>query len=111
METKTAKIIKDIFIERPVTLIDTEYLREGRANKLGCLFEIKTKIWLNINIPEYRVAIPENTLHKLEVLEHWDSLSPIEYKYIKYIPTGRVVYDSTKSELEAVVYEYRYKPN
>lgn len=81
-------------------------VREGRASKLSCQFEIQTKIWVDQHVPEYRVAIPENFQWRAEHLEHWQTIWPVETRMITYVPTGRVVYDNTKPHKEAVVYEY-----
>lgn len=106
-----AKIIKEHYIEPPITMIDNEYeKRQGRASSLGCAFEVKTKIWADAYLPEYRVAIPEIISFRNEQLEHWSSILPIETRYITYVPTGRVIYDNTKMHKEAVCYEYIYEP-
>lgn len=103
--------IKEHYIEAPLVLLDTEWeKRQGRASKLSCAFEVKMKIWLDQNLPEYRIAIPENLSHRSEQLEHWSMAYPIETRFITYKPTGRVVYDNTKPHREAVVFEYRFVP-
>lgn len=102
-----AKRVKEYYIEPPISVIETEHeKREGRAKGLSCAFEINTKIWLDQHLPEYRFAIPEETRHREEVLEHWAAFKPYEMRFITYVPTGRVVYDNTKPHKEAVVYEY-----
>lgn len=97
----------EFYIQEPLVMVETEHeRRQGRASRLSCVFEVTTKIWVDYHMGEYRVAIPENPKWKAEALEHWDSLYPLETRFITYVPTGRVIYDNTKPHAEAVVYEY-----
>lgn len=107
MTTENAARIRDYYIEPPLMVIENEFeVRAGRAKGLWCAFEVRTKIWVDQHLPEYRVAIPEAMENRKEMLEHWAEISPIEMRFLTYIPTGRVVYDNTKPHVEAVVYEY-----
>lgn len=102
-----SKQVKEYYIQPPISLIETEHeKREGRASSLRAVFEVRTKIWVDQYLPEYRVAIPESMKNRNEVLEHLAAYYPIETRFITYVPTGRVVYDNTKPHKEAIVYEY-----
>ena len=102
-----AKRIKEHYIRPPIVMIENEFeKRQGRASKLHCAFEVEVYIWVSQHLPEYRVAIPESLQNRMEMLEHWSAIHPVEMRFITYIPTGRVVYDNTKPHKEAICYEY-----
>lgn len=102
-----AKKVKEYYIQPPISLIETDY----QLRKIGSQFLITTKIWVDMHIPEYRVAIPEDVMwrkdtEKLCKESSWKPGDDIETRFLTYVPTGRVVYDNTKPHREAIVYEY-----
>lgn len=93
-----AKRIKDHYIKPPITMVETDY--EKRRG--GARFHVKTHIWIDQHLPEWRVAIPEST----QLSAYCRERDPLETRFIIYVPTGRVVYDNTLPPAKAVIYEY-----
>lgn len=106
--SENANWIKKHYITPPLKTIDRVFWKEDsgwRSGHRSASFEIETTIWVDQHLPEYRVAIPSSgaTIDgNSEALEY----SPVEMRFITYVPTGRVVYDNELPKATAVVYEY-----
>ena len=105
--TEHAKRVKEYYIQPAISLIETEHQKK----QIGYQFLITTKIWVDQHLPEYRVVIPEEVSWRHNTKEFcsasdWQPGDDIETRFLTYIPTGRVVYDTTKPHKEAIVYEY-----
>jgi hypothetical protein len=103
----TAKQIKKAYLRPAIIVPETEWRTwNGTKYKLSHCFEVLQYIWVDMHLPEYRVAIPENPL-EWETDELPFRGSCVETRFLTYVPTGRIVYDNTLPESKAVVWEYR----
>jgi hypothetical protein len=91
--------IKRSFIRPAITLVESEWVGHDHY-----IFEINPIIWLDQNLPSYRVAIPEKITVKgkpNQILE-----GSIETRMLDYRPTGKIYYDASKPHHESVIWEY-----
>jgi len=65
IDAKITSEIKKHYIKPAITFVEKENnKREGRASRLGCLFNVEQKIWLDHYMKEY---ILESLLGKKEL--------------------------------------------
>lgn len=93
-----AQMIKESYIQPAVVLIETDF----QSKKYGLQFHVRQKIWVDANLPEYRIAIPESFSPDSLFSAGW----VMETRFITYKPTGRIIYDNTRPPATAVVWEY-----
>lgn len=102
--SRTSDDIKRYYGFKGLSYIENENvdLRKGPATQ----FIIEQKIWLDINLSEYRLVIPENMNFFPE--EKADRFSSdLEMRYLTYKPTGKIIYDNSLPHTEAVIWEYK----
>lgn len=89
--------IKRTLIRPAITLIENEWNKHQHHQ-----YKVEPKIWLDVNMPDYYVLIPETLAFDLNFQRHHD----IETRKLRYINTGRIYYDASKPHKEAVCFEY-----
>lgn len=70
----------------------------------GGVFRIHTKIWRCEHLPEYRVPIPASSYFN----GNFEEIIPpcLETRFVTYVPTGKVLYDTRLPRSKAIIYEY-----
>lgn len=98
--------IKRHYISPPISRIESEITDHGRG-KLPSSYVIEEFIWKDFLMPSYRVAIGEDLSCWAEDEHAWRNAKGVQTRFVEYRPTGRRVYDTSKPQKEAIVYEYR----
>ena len=100
-----AQRIRKSYCRPAIYLSETEWNQTGRG-KLPSCFHVERFVWVDQLLPEYRVAIPEDTTQWQDD-EYWvRNASGLRTRFLTYLPTGRQVYDNTLPERSAIVFEY-----
>jgi hypothetical protein len=102
-----AAAIKRHYIKPAIILIETDYEKQ----KIGSRFEVYTTIWVDRHLPYYEVVIPEDVSWRFNTAKYckesnWTPGQDIETRRLKYMPTGRIVYDNSLPHKDAIVWEY-----
>lgn len=103
-----ANRIKKQYCRPAIYINELEWHKYGRGT-LPNHFHVELFIWVDQALPEYRVAIPEDTTQwgadEIMYRQAWGG--GIQTRFLTYLPTGRAVYDNTLPEINAVAFEYR----
>jgi hypothetical protein len=67
-------------------------------------YNVERTIWRDQLLPDFRVAIPENTLKRES--SGVPSYMDIQTRVLVYIPTGRQIYDNNMPHQKALLFEY-----
>ncbi len=94
------------YVEEAIELIDREVGTKGLDRGRASQWHVNPTIWRQENVPEYRVAIPENLNNDFTNKRGFED---IKTRFLTYIPTGRIVYDNYLGHDNALLFEYRLK--
>ncbi len=96
--TKTKNILDAIYVKEPL-----EFTREGPEKGRIAEFVIARYIYRAFDLPEYRIAVPEQ-IHAENFMIR--DLNSIKTRTITYVPTGRIIFDNELGGNEPYLFEY-----
>lgn len=102
--TRFSEEIKRHYIKPAIYLEETEWEKHF-GFKIPSYYRLETYIWLDILLPEYRVAIPED-ISSWNDDELFIRSNTISTRFVTYKPTGKQVYDNSIPPPKAIVFEY-----
>lgn len=104
MSSRREEIVKH-YLKPAFTETDVHWGYQGRHKHSSTVFDVERYIWRPEDLPEYWIAIPENV--ESPSSNTGEPTHTLVTKRIKYVPTGRILYDNMGPEKQALLFQYR----